>query len=266
MATSHQRLARTFVTIAEAVGALDDAHDVLTYLTMLADNTVGLLDVHAAAVQLAPTGARPTRTAASDPQAETLARLAADWEEGPGPDCLRGGVGLDVPLDASPDVPLDSPPDDPLAGLSADARWPRYAPEARERGYARVGAIPLSQGDEVVGALVLFCTDPHALPAGVLDLGQCLADAAAISLLRERELSASRIRAAQLEQALTSRLVIEQAKGVLSARLSLTVDEAFAVLRGHARAHQRKLHDTARDVVEGRLRPDRPMRPARRVR
>ncbi|MFI0982497.1 ANTAR domain-containing protein [Streptomyces sp. NPDC021093] len=242
MTTSAQRVARTFVTIAEAIGALDDSHDVLTFLTMLADSTVGLLDVHAAAVFLAPAGTRPARVAASDPQAETLVRLAVDWQEGPGPDCLRGGASLDVPLDGPP----------------ADARWPRYAPEARERGYARAGAIPLRQGDEVVGALVLLCTDPHALASGVLALGRCLADAAAISVLRERELSASRVRTAQLEQALTSRLVIEQAKGILAARLALPMDEAFAVLRGHARAHQRKIHDTARDVVEGRLRPGPP--------
>ncbi|MEI5098871.1 ANTAR domain-containing protein [Streptomyces sp. PmtG] len=72
-------------------------------------------------------------------------------------------------------------------------------------------------------------------------------------LLREDDLRESRTLADQLQTALTSRLAIEQAKGILAARRSLSMDEAFTVLRGYARSHQRKLAGVAQDVVEGRL-------------
>ena len=91
------------------------------------------------------------------------------------------------------------------------------------------------------------------LPAGLLELGQSLTDAAGWNLERERRLSESRTLADQLGQALTSRIVIEQAKGTLAARHSITVDEAFRILRSHARSHRRRLTEVAQEVVERRL-------------
>ncbi|MFJ2740347.1 ANTAR domain-containing protein [Streptomyces sp. NPDC087440] len=234
MSTPEQHLADAFVTVAASLG---HAYDVPAFLDVLATTGRDLLEAHAAGAVLVLDAAQPARVAGSDPQVALLEEEAAQGQEGPGHDCRRTGETLDVTLGAE----------------SAGLRWPRYTARARELGYARVAALPLRGHDERVGALVLLRGDEDPLSPGALALGRALADAATIALLRERALDESRRLTAQLEQALSSRIVIEQAKGVLASRLTLSVDEAFVLLRRHARAHQRKLSDVAMDVVGGRM-------------
>ena len=104
---------------------------------------------------------------------------------------------------------------------------------------------------EVIGALNLFDTSPGALDAGKLRIGQALADVATIGLLQQRAIRRRDVLTEQLQTALNSRVLIEQAKGVLAERLQVDVAEAFTLLRNGARSHNRRLSDLAQAIVDG---------------
>jgi hypothetical protein len=135
----------------------------------------------------------------------------------------------------------------------ADAadRWPRFAPAAVAAGFRSVHAIPLRRpNNDTVGAMGLFDTDTGRQEEDTR-IVQCLADVTTIRLLQERALHGSQALADQLQTALTTRIVIEQAKGVLAQMYGVTVDEAFNALRAYSRRHRQRLDDVARLVVKG---------------
>ncbi|MFC6067195.1 ANTAR domain-containing protein [Streptomyces ochraceiscleroticus] len=188
---------------------------------------------------------RPPVTAASSPRAELLRELEERLGEGPVRDTLAGAAAEEIPLE------------DPAA-----ARWPRLAARARELGVLLVSTVPLSDvayGEDSggmrpaapLGALVLYHDVATPWPRERSAPVPALAGAAALHLRHRR----TRDHARQLEQALRSRIVIEQAKGVLAERFGCPTDGAFAELRRYARAHQRNLHDLARSVVDGTAPP-----------
>jgi GAF domain-containing protein len=148
------------------------------------------------------------------------------------------------------------------------ARWPRLDEAAREVGFASLHALPLRLRGEIIGVLNLFQGERRTLSDADMHLGQALADVSTISILSQRSLRESEILASQLQNALTSRTTIEQAKGMLSARLQIPMDEAFTTLRDHARAHHEQLSALARRITEGdealfsELAGDRPARPS----
>ncbi|MGQ4385061.1 ANTAR domain-containing protein [Streptomyces sp. SAS_270] len=235
-----QRLARAFVELAGAT--LGEPSDPSRVLATLASHGTDLLGCCAAMARYAPDGPASAQLAGTDGQLRQLERDALQWGEGPGHDAQTTGRTV-------PDAAIDG---DHGTGRA----WTRYAPRALALGYRRAAAFPMITdigGEEATGALVLLCTSDAPLSAEVLDLAQSLTDAAAFALAQEREVRESRALAEQLGQALTSRVVIEQAKGVLAAGLSVSVDDAFARLRGHARAHRRRLPEVAQEVVDGRL-------------
>ena len=130
-------------------------------------------------------------------------------------------------------------------------RWPAFAERAAEYNYRSVSALPLRLRDERVGALNLFRTEAGALAPTDLAIGQALADVAAIGILHQRILTRSEMVNQQLQAALNTRVIIEQAKGVLAERGAVDMDGAFALLRSHARRTHQRLADLARAVVEG---------------
>jgi GAF domain-containing protein len=105
--------------------------------------------------------------------------------------------------------------------------------------------------DQVIGALNLFRVGPGAFDPAEVRIGQALADVATISLLHERSVRHSDALNEQLQTALNSRVIIEQAKGKLAERLGLDMDQAFSLLREHARARNRRLADLAQAFVDG---------------
>src|SRR6202035_4498649 len=136
--------------------------------------------------------------------------------------------------------------------LAAEAaRWPRFAPAAREVGFAAVQALPMRLREQVIGALIWFRADAGGLPPADIRVGQALADVATISLLHERGMRHSDTLNEQLQTALNSRVIIEQAKGKLAERLGLDMDQAFNLLRDQARARNRRLSDLAKDLIDG---------------
>jgi GAF domain-containing protein len=134
-------------------------------------------------------------------------------------------------------------------------RWPLFVPAAHMAGFRSVAAVPMRLRDQIIGGLNLFMDVPRAVSTVNRRLAQALADVATIGILQQRSLHRSHVLSEQLQTALSSRIVIEQAKGVLAERSNLTMDAAFAALRRHARDHNLKLTDVATAVVTADLDP-----------
>lgn len=138
--------------------------------------------------------------------------------------------------------------------LSAEvSRWPGYVAKRVGKGFAAVSALPLRTMDETVGAIAFLSAGTVVLSAEDRRLGRALADVATLCLLQQRELRHYRRLSEQLQTALDSRIVIEQAKGMLAERVGVDVGAAFHRLRSFARSTNRKLSEVARGVVEGTL-------------
>ena len=226
-----RQLVETFVEVADT---LVDDFDVIDFLLTLAGRCVRLLDVDAAGIMLIDQRGHLHAAAASTESARLVELFELQSDAGPCVDCCRTG---------SPVVNAD---------LRANAeRWPRFAEAARDSGFVAVHALPLRLRETVIGALNLFSAQSRVLTEDDVRAGQALADVATIGILAQRNLHQAELLAAQLQNALNSRIVIEQAKGVLSERRRVSVDEAFTLLREHARAHRLRLSDVARDVAEG---------------
>jgi GAF domain-containing protein len=222
--------------MVELADSLVDDFDVVELLTLLADRCVEALDVSAAGLILvAPEG--DLRVMASSSEAMRVLELfELQAEEGPCMDCFRTGL---------PVVNQD------LARV--DGRWSRFAPEALEAGFQSAHALPMRLRGTVIGALNLFRTEQGALDEADLSAAQAFADVATIAILQYRAAHEAQIVNEQLSQALNSRIVIEQAKGVLHERTGLDMEQAFSRLRNHARNHNLRLVDVAGDVVSGAL-------------
>ncbi|MEO5877908.1 MAG: ANTAR domain-containing protein, partial [Streptosporangiaceae bacterium] len=123
---------------------------------------------------------------------------------------------------------------------------------ARERGFAAVHALPIRLRDQTLGAMNLFRAEPGTVSADTIAVAQALADVVTISILQERATRESALVVEQLQSALNSRVLIEQAKGVLAERAQMEVSEAFRAMRDFARTSNRKLLDVAAAVIEGR--------------
>ncbi|WP_369377941.1 ANTAR domain-containing protein [Streptomyces sp. cg36] len=238
--TAEQRLADAFVALADSTA--DDSSDVPGPLSVLAHRTPALLNIRAATVVFAPGEYEAARATGSNPQVSRLEHEAIGWREGPGHDCHRADAGPWA------QTALTSHP--------TRQRWPHYTPQALTLGYTHVAALPLREHTVTRGVLTLLSGARNTFSPATLVLGRSLADFTAVMLERAHEADRSRTLAAQLEQALTSRVVIEQAKGMLANRRAVPLDEAFDLLRRHARARQRPLRDVAREVIEGRADPD----------
>ncbi|GAA0805007.1 GAF and ANTAR domain-containing protein [Spirilliplanes yamanashiensis] len=227
---SAHRLAAAFVDVADT---LIDEFDLLEFLHMVAERTASLVGAASVGLLLADERGALEFVAASDENTALLELFAMQTREGPCLDAFRTGQPvIDVRL-----------------GDAAD-RWPRFAPRATAAGFTAVHALPLRLRRQVIGALNVFGSpaggtfDPADVP-----VIQALADVAAIGLLQERTIRRGEILSEQLQGALNSRIVIEQAKGAVAQAHGVSVDEAFVVLRAHARRHNRRLTDVARLVV-----------------
>lgn len=227
-----QRLAHVFVELADT---LVDDFDVLEFLSMLVERCVELLDVAAAGVVLSDQKGGLRMAAASSEQARLVELFAIQADDGPCPECVRTGEQV-----WSADLGVE--------GL----RWPRFAPAARAAGFHAAHAVPMRLRRTVIGALNLLTTRSDGVGEGSVRLGQALADVATIGILQQRAIHDSMMLAEQLQTALNSRVVIEQAKGVLSAHAGVDMHQAFAALRGYARSTNVRLSDLARTVAEGR--------------
>src|SRR5580693_1822222 len=223
-------LSETFVELTDTLVA---GFDVIDFLHVLTDRSVQLLDVSAAGLLLADPRGELRVVAASSEAARLLELFQLQSDQGPCLDCFRSGQ----PVAAT--------------DLGADQRWPRFAAAAGQAGFGAVQALPMRLRDQVIGALNLFRATTGPFPADVVHVGQALADVATISLLHERNMRRTDTLNEQLQTALNSRVIIEQAKGKLAERLGLDMDQAFNLLRDRARTSNRRLSDLAQAFVSG---------------
>lgn len=131
--------------------------------------------------------------------------------------------------------------------------WPAFTKELQGLGFHSAQALPMRLRAETIGALNLFRLEPGQLSPADLRVGQAMADVATVGLIQERAIAASEHLATQLQAALSSRVQLEQAKGVLAQRTGLGMDEAFQVMRAYARSHNRRLSDVAAQIIDGTL-------------
>jgi transcriptional regulator with GAF, ATPase, and Fis domain len=233
MSTTDRRVREVFVELADTLVA---DFDIIDFLDTLAGRVVELLDVTACGLLMVDQHGTLNVVAASTEQTRLLELFQLQTSEGPCLDCYRTGGAVQ-----SRDL------------TEADARWPTFAPVARATGFAAVHALPMRLREDTIGALNLFSDAPAALPAESVELGQALANAATIAILHQRAVRHHEMIADQLQAALNSRVLIEQAKGMLAERLNITTDQAFTALRSHARANNRKLTDLSRAVISDGL-------------
>jgi transcriptional regulator with GAF, ATPase, and Fis domain len=228
---SEQQLAEAFVELADT---LVDDFDVVDFLHQVTVRCAQVLGVSAAGVLLTDQRGALRMVAASTEKTRLLELLQSQTDQGPCPECFHTGRPVVV------------------ADLStATSRWPRFVAQARQSGFASVHALPMRLRTTVIGALNLFDARPGALAEDTIRLGQAMADVATIGLLQARAIRDRETLAEQLQTALNSRIVIEQAKGVIAERRQLDMDQSFTLLRGTARASNRRLSDLARAVVDG---------------
>jgi transcriptional regulator with GAF, ATPase, and Fis domain len=224
-------LSDTFVELADTMVA---EFDVIDFLHMLTDRSVALLAASAAGVVLADPRGELRLAAASSEKAGLLELFQLQNDQGPCLECFRTGR----PVTAGD-----------LTGPAQ--RWPRFAEAAAQYGFRTVEALPMRLRDQVIGALNLFRAEPGPLDPADLRIGQALADVATIGLLHERNVRRREAVAEQLQAALNSRVIIEQAKGKLAERLGVDMDRSFTMLRDYARNTNQHLTDVARTFVEG---------------
>ena len=228
-----QLLTRTFVELADTLVTDFDALDLFHMLT---DRAVELLGADQAGLILADHRGRLQVVASTSHAVQLLEVFQLQNEEGPCLACVQSGhaqVNLDLE--------------------EVEERWPRFRAAAREAGFRSTHAIPMRLRSEVIGSLNLFCVGQSMLSDDDVALGQALADVATIGLLQERVIKQQEVLSEQLQTALNSRILIEQAKGVLAERAGVGIDEAFDLIRAHSRRSRQPLLQVARGVASGEI-------------
>lgn len=228
---TQQRLIEVFVALADT---LVDDYDVIDFLQTLTESVVELLDAQAAGLMLSDLRGNVQVVASSSEESRMLELFELQYDNGPSIDSYRHGAQV---TNIDPDA--------------AEARWPGFGKAVRASHFNSVTALPLQLRDEVVGALNIFLARPGTLSSDDIALAQGLADIATIGLLQERAVKEKNVLAEQLQSALNSRVLIEQAKGMFAERHDVDVAQAFTAMRAHARQTGQPLVTVARGIIDG---------------
>ena len=231
--TRDARLLRTFAMLADTM--VDD-YDIVELLQSLVDACRDLLNTTAAGILLAD-GRGDLELVASTSEASRLVEIMQlGAQAGPCIECYRTGAAISVPSIA--DVPDE---------------WASFRDSALDQGFASVEALPLRLREATIGTLNLLRSETGSAPEADMVAARAFADVATIGILHERSIRESEVLSQQLQLALNSRVVIEQAKGVVSFTNGVPVDEAFDLIRGYARRHRLPLSDVAGRLVRREL-------------
>ncbi|UNO39982.1 GAF and ANTAR domain-containing protein [Streptomyces sp. MST-110588] len=218
-----------------AGGPLED-FDLAAFLQRLSVRSIHMLHVTSAGFLLLDANGKCGTVTASDDVTRRLELFVQESAQSPGVDCcLSGRAMTDIDLRAT----------------DTAARWPRFTVRARGAGFVMAHAVPLRRHEITVGALSLYSDRAVPLGAEATELARALADMAALIVLQQHSLERSRAERTRLRTDLASRIVIEQAKGILAERRRISTDEAFTALCSYARSRGLPLPDVARQVVDG---------------
>jgi GAF domain-containing protein len=220
-------------TLVELADNLVTSYDVIDVLTTLSDRCVQVIDVSAAGVMLAPPGGELQFVASSSESMRVLELFQIQANEGPCVDCVADGVAI---VNYALEIP--------------DTRWPRFTPTALAHGFVSVDCLPMRLRGRTIGGLNLFRSDFGVLRGEDVIVAQGFADVATIAILQHQTMLNARTLNEQLGSALNSRIVIEQAKGMVRQAAQCEMEVAFTRLRGHARNHNQRLTDVATAIVE----------------
>jgi GAF domain-containing protein len=230
-----KRMAEVFVELADT---LIENFDVVDFLQRLTDRCVELLQADASGLMLTDQRGGLQLMAATLERARVLELFELQVQEGPCLECFNTGEAIT---------------NVELAEAEANRRWPVFAPAAMDAGFGATHALPMRLRGRVIGALNLFTDDQVRLGDHDIAVGQAMADVATIGLLHQRNTHEQTILSEQLQTALQSRILVEQAKGALAARTGVTVGEAFTKMRSYARSNNLTLSGVAEAVVDGSL-------------
>jgi GAF domain/ANTAR domain len=222
---SSERLADVFVEFADT---LIEDYDVIEFLLMVTNRTAELVGASDVGLLLADQRGRLQFMAASNEDVKRLELFQVQVNEGPCLDAFQSG---------QPVVNADL--------QDAAERWPTFAPRATAAGYRSAHGFPLRLRQDVIGAIGVFGSEARRLATAEIHVAQALAHVATIGLLQERAIRRGEVLAEQLQSALNSRIVIEQAKGAIAQFRDVSVDEAFVLLRVHAQRTKQRLGDVA---------------------
>ncbi len=223
-------------TLVELADNLVDNYDVIDVLTVLSHRCVEAIDVDAAGVMLALPGGELQFIASSSDSMTVLELFQIQANEGPCVDSFNSGEAI-----VNHEL------------RSADTRWPRFSPLAISKGFRSVHCLPMRLRGRTIGALNFFRNEQGLLSDEDVIVAQGLADIATIAILQHQTSLNAKLLNDQLSVALNSRIIIEQAKGMVSQAAECDMDEAFGRLRAHARNRNQRLTDVAVSVVEGSL-------------
>lgn len=223
--------------LVQLADTLIDDYDVIEFLSTLTERCVDLLDADEAGIMLTGGRGHLQVVAASTERSRLLELLEIQNRDGPGLEAFTAGSPV-----ASADL------------AEATTRWPHFAPAALEVGFRSVHSIPMRLRTDAIGAMTLLRNSAGSLDPADADLVRALTQVATIGLLQERALTASQVTSIQLQNALTSRVRIEQAKGMISERHGVGVDTAFEMLRGLRTTASAPTHRARRGRVERRVR------------
>jgi transcriptional regulator with GAF, ATPase, and Fis domain len=227
--TREHQLVETFVTLTDS---LVGEYDVVDLLQSLVDNATELFDVSAAGILLANSAQELEVVVSTSEHSNFVDLMQLEAGEGPCIEAFTTGEGVSVEDQGE-----------------MRRRWPRFAAAAEEVGYVSVHSIPLRLRDTTLGAMNLFRETAGPLNEDDSIAARALTDVATISILQQRTTEHAALIQAQLQRALDSRIVIEQAKGYLSHTHQVDMDAAFQLLRTYARSHQAPLSEVARAVT-----------------
>jgi hypothetical protein len=227
------RINQAFVRVADT---LMDSYDIVDLLVTLVQECTDLLDTEAGGLLIANSAGELELIASSSEDAEFVEVMQLAAGAGPCVDCYTSGVAVSVGnIDKSGE------------------KWPQFRAAALERGFHSIHATPMRLRGAVIGTMNLLSVREGELVARDAALAQALADVAIIGILQERSLRDPNIIIEQLQLALDTRIMVEQAKGVLAYTRSLSMDEAFNALRSYAREHKLTLRTVAENVVNRTL-------------
>lgn len=233
-ATSREpKLNAAFVKLADTLIA---DYDIVDLLHTLLEECMGLLDTQAGGLMLADASGTLQLIASTSEQADFVEIMQLNAGSGPCVECFTTGASVAV-------ADIDK----------HGAKWPEFREAALRMGYLSIHAVPMRLRGNILGTMNLFGTSVGELTPSDAAVAQALADVATIGILQERSIRETNLVSEQLQRALDSRVLIEQAKGVLSETRSIDMNEAFTALRSYARSHNLSLRAVAGNVVDRTL-------------